>query len=385
MIEFITPALKNYRLELFEKLDMKYSIKFIFTGHEEVREFGGMTIPKSWNYENTNIISARGLDIINTNHFTSWLRFARSLLRDKYELILSSPAENYYNLITLIVSKLRFKKIIFWGESWYWPSSRIILKLYHYVLVKSMLAQGDAIIAMGGKQYAFYVNTLKKKTGIFYAPKYVVPYKKRDAAKLIETLSLEDSRILGKKIILYMSQITRRKGLDYLIRAFRLLEDKCDNVYLLIAGSGEFEGYCKKLANNLGVKNILFTGYVDESDVELYHNVCDVLVLPSIFLDDYPEPDGYVVYESMSVGKPLVVTDATGAAEMIREGENGFVVKERNAAELAEALYKILADETLQEKMSNESKKIFEEKISLEKQFEAFKAAIDFVQGKRIS
>ena len=65
MIEFITPALKNYRLELFEKLDMKYSIKFIFTGHEEVREFGGMTIPKSWNYENTNIISARGLDIIN--------------------------------------------------------------------------------------------------------------------------------------------------------------------------------------------------------------------------------------------------------------------------------------------------------------------------------
>ena len=73
-----------------------------------------------------------------------------------------------------------------------------------------------------------------------------------------------------------MSQITRRKGLDYLIRAFRLLEDKCDNVYLLIAGSGEFEGYCKKFANNLGVKNILFTGYVDESDVELYHNVCDV-------------------------------------------------------------------------------------------------------------
>ena len=182
-----------------------------------------------------------------------------------------------------------------------------------------------------------------------------------------------------------MSQIIKRKGLDYLIRAFRLVEDKCDDVYLLIAGSGPFEGYCKKLAKDLGVKNIIFKGYVEESDVEFYHNVCDVLALPSIFLDDYPEPDGYVVYESMSVGKPLVVTYATGAAEMIREGENGFVVKERNAAELAEALYKILADETLQEKMSNESKKIFEEKISLEKQFEAFKAAIDFVQGKRIS
>ena len=102
------------------------------------------------------ILSVReGLILLITNHFTSWLRFARSLLRDKYELILSSPAENYYNLITLIVSKLRFKKIIFWGESWYWPSSRIILKLYHYVLVKSMLAQGDAIIAMGENNMLF--------------------------------------------------------------------------------------------------------------------------------------------------------------------------------------------------------------------------------------
>ena len=127
MIEFITPALRNYRLELFEKLDKEYSIKFIFTGHEKVREFGGMNIPNSWNYENTNITSARGLDTINNNNFISWLRFARSLLSDKYELILSSPAEHYYNLVTLIVSKLRFKKIIFWGESWYWPSNRIVL------------------------------------------------------------------------------------------------------------------------------------------------------------------------------------------------------------------------------------------------------------------
>ena len=55
-----------------------------------------------------------------------------------------------------------------------------------------MLAHGDAIIAMGEKQYAFYVNTLNKKTGIFYAPKYVVPYSKKDAARLIEKLTLED-------------------------------------------------------------------------------------------------------------------------------------------------------------------------------------------------
>lgn len=94
-------------------------------------------------------------------------------------------------------------------------------------------------------------------------------------------------------------------------------------------------------------------------------------------------PNGYVLYESMSVGKPLVVTDAVGATpEFVRDGVNGFVVKERNITELADALSKILTDETLQEKMSNKSIEIFEEKVSLEKQFEAFKTAIDYVQGK---
>lgn len=379
MIEFIHPCVRNYRLELFEKLDMKYSIKFIFT-YGEVRELA--SAPKSWNYENIKIINGQLLSTINARFFINWLRFTRSLLRDKYELILVEPAEYNYDLLALIVSKLRFKKIIFWGESWYWPSKRIVHKIYN-IVIKWMLKRGDAIIAMGEKQYAFYVNTLKKKTGIFCAPKYIVPYEKRDAAKLIEDLAFEDTRILGKKIVLYMSQIIERKGLDYLIRAFRLVEGRFDNIYLLIVGSGPFEGYCKKLSKELGVKNIMFKGYISDSDVELYHNVCDVLVLPSIFLNDYPEPDGYVLYESMSVGKPLVVTDAVGATpEFVRDGVNGFVVKERNIIELADALSKILTDKELQERMSLESRRIFEEKISLERQFEAFKAAIDFVRGK---
>jgi glycosyltransferase involved in cell wall biosynthesis len=371
MIEFIHPALRNYRVQLFEKLNKKYSIKFIFTEQQETKEFGGVEIPQSWKYENINV----------TNSLANWLRLTRALLKDNYELILTSPAEAKYNVLALIVSKLRFKKIIFWGESWYWPSNTVVRKLYFHFLFKWLLEQGDAIIAMGEKQYAFYANVLKRKTGIFYAPKYVIPYKKRDASKLIERLAIEDRKILGKKIILYMSQIIKRKGLDYLIRAFRLLEDKVDNIYLLIVGSGPFEGYCRKLAKELGVRNIMFKGYVPESEIELYHNLCNVLVLPSIFLDDYPEPNGYVLYESMSVGKPLVVTDAVGATpELVRNGKNGFVVKNRNTDELVGALFRIVTDENLEEKMSIKSKEIFEEKVSLERQFETFKTAVEYVQ-----
>ena len=375
MIEFIHPVLRNYRLGLFEKLQKQYSIKFIFSEHREGSS--GLGIPQSWNYE--------AIDISQKNSLLNWLRLAKVLFTDNYDLILTSPAETHYSLLALLISKLRFKRIVFWGESWYWRHNSTKLRFYYYVLIKWMLEQGDTIIATGEKQCAFYTRTLGKKSKVFYAPKYVVPYKKRDVARFVERLALEDRRILGKKIILYMSKIVKRKGLDYLIRAFRLLEDDFDDVYLIVVGSGEFEGYCRNIAKEIGVKNVLFKGYVSDSDIELYHNLCDVLVLPSIFLDDYPEPNGYVLYESMSVGKPLVVTDAVGAApEFVRDGVNGFVVKNRESIELAGALSRILVDERLAKKMGEKSKEIFGEKVSLKKQSEAFKNAIDFALGKGI-
>jgi glycosyltransferase involved in cell wall biosynthesis len=305
------------------------------------------------------------------------------LLKDDYELILTSPAESEHNLLAYSISKLRHKKIIFWGESWIWPYNTLIQKLY-YNLIKSVLEKGDAIIAMGEKQYAFYKKVLKQNVYISYAPKYVLPYNKRDTSDFVKKLAIEDEKIVGKKIVLYMSKIIKRKGLDYLIKAFKLLEGKLDNVYLMVVGSGPFEKYCKKLAKELDIKNIMFKGYVPDSDIELYHNLCNALVLPSIFLDGYPEPNGYVLYESMSVGKPLVVTDAVGATpELVQDGVNGFVVKNKNVKELSNALLQILTDERLEKKMGKKSKEIYSKKISLEKQFETFKKVIEYVQKIR--
>jgi glycosyltransferase involved in cell wall biosynthesis len=382
VIEFIHPELRNYRLELFDKLHMRYSVKFIFTGYRELKGYDPTGIPESWNYEKTQIISSQPLKIFNTS-FLGWFRFIRSLLRDNYEVILSSPAENYYSFISLIASKLRSKKIIFWGEFWYWPSKKRILRLYYYIFTRWILSKSDAIIAQGKNQYAFYRDILKSDVAVFYAPNYVIRKKETDATKLLATLALKDPKILGKKIILYLSRIIINKGLDYLIRAFKILEGKFDDVYLLIGGGGEFEAYCKKLAENLSIKNIMFAGYVDSSDTEFYFNACDVFVLPTVLIDDLPDASGYVVFEAMSVGRPVVVSDAVGARELVKDGVNGFVVKQKNVEELANALSKILADEMLQERMGNESKKIFEENISLEKQFEVFKTAIDFVRRKK--
>jgi glycosyltransferase involved in cell wall biosynthesis len=370
MTEVLHPALRNYRLKLFESLHSRYNARFIFTIQAESKEFGGIQIPDFWNFKVINVM----------NSPTNWFRLASVLLKDDYKVLLTSPSESFWDILALIVSKLRRKKIIFWGESWYWPSHTVSRRVFYYMLLKWVLNQGNAIIAMGQKQYTFYKTLCDKNKKIFCAPKYVVPYQKRDSSELLQKLATLDKRIENKKIVLYMSQVIERKGLDYLIKAFKILENKVDYAYLLIAGNGPFEDFCRKLTIELNIKNVMFVGYIPDSDIELYHNLANILVLPSVFYKDYPEPDGYILYESMSVGKPLVITNACGAApEFVRNGVNGFVVKNRNEAELAHALLTILQDDELEREMSINSKKIFDEKISSQKQFDVFSEAIDWV------
>jgi len=369
MIEFIHPALMNYRFELFEKLQKEYNIKFIFVMHEPQKEFGGINIPSEWNFENINL---------KKNSLTNWLRFVGRLLKDDYELIIVGPAEIPYCLVTFLICKLRAKKLIAWGEGWHWSENTWYWKLYTKLL-KIILRKVDAIVASGEKSQNFYKNILENRVEVFNIRNCVFPYKKRDPSQLIKKLAEEDSNIINKKIVLFLSRIVRIKGLDYLIKAFKILESELNNVYLLIVGSGDFEDYCKKLANDLEIKNIMFRGYTsNEKEIELYYNLCDVFVLPSIFYKDSGEAIGYVVCESMGVGKPLVVTNAVGAApEYVKDNVNGFVVKEKNAEELYEALLKILSNEKLAKEMGEKSKETYNEKISLEKQFEAFKNVID--------
>lgn len=371
MIEFVHPALMNYRIELFEKLQKKYNIKFIFINHEIEKEFGGIKIPSEWNFENLNLL--KNISLVN------WLRFINRLLKDDYGLIIVGPPEQPYCLITFIICKLRAKKIIAWGEGWHWANHNWYQKLYNTIL-KIVLKKVDAIIASGEKSQNFYKQILEKEVKIYNIRNYVVPYQKRDSTKLLKKLAEKDSNIINKKIVLYLSRIVRIKGLDYLIKAFKILENKLNNVYLLIVGSGDFEKHCKKLANDLNIKNIMFTGYTsNEQEIELYYNLSDVFVLPSIFYKNSGEAIGYVVCESMGVGKPVIVTNAVGATpEYIQNNINGFVVKEKNIEELYEALLKILSNEKLAKKMGVKSKEIHDEKLNLEKQFEAFKNVIDY-------
>jgi glycosyltransferase involved in cell wall biosynthesis len=135
-------------------------------------------------------------------------------------------------------------------------------------------------------------------------------------------------RVSGKFTVLFIGTIGMRKGVHYLLEAYRKAGLK--DARLLLAGPvdplfrpilRQYEGLFEEV------------GLIPHSQVHKYYQMADVFILPSL-ADSF----GLVVLEAMSAGLPVIVSENTGAADVIKVGREGFVVPIRNAQEIAEKL-----------------------------------------------
>lgn len=111
-----------------------------------------------------------------------------------------------------------------------------------------------------------------------------------------------------KKRILYLSRIHVKKGIELLLDALNLMEDKLEGYEVIIAGEGEdsYVEMLKERAKKFNCVKITFMGGVyGEQKWNLYRN-SDFFVLPS-----YTENFGYVIAESLSCGTPVITTKDT--------------------------------------------------------------------------
>lgn len=91
----------------------------------------------------------------------------------------------------------------------------------------------------------------------------------------------------------------------------------------------------------------------------LYHS-SDIFVLPSL-----AECFGIATVEAMAAGLPVITSDAGGTADIVASGRNGYIVKANDGRELGYAVMTILRDAALREQMSQESRKIAEERFDV--------------------
>lgn len=119
------------------------------------------------------------------------------------------------------------------------------------------------------------------------------------------------------KVLLFVGSGFQRKGLDTMIRALTLLDE---SHYLWVVGRDKRVKFYQQMAKNLGVSDrVRFCGVFE--DVRPYYGAADVFTMPAVY-----EPFGNVNMEAMACGLPILTSFTAGAADMVRDGETGWVI-----------------------------------------------------------
>jgi len=166
-----------------------------------------------------------------------------------------------------------------------------------------------------------------------------------------------------KKIILYLGRIHKTKGIDYLVKAYAYLKRKmnCNDTILVIVGPDD--GYLnevKALASSFGVLNsIIFTGFVSRWDKLGALVDAGVFVTPSFY--GFP----ITFLEACATGTPIVTTRLGDTLEWI--DENVGYVTSPSTKELAYAIHRIVSDDDLQRRFSENCLKTVKSNFSIER------------------
>ncbi|MBM3264248.1 MAG: glycosyltransferase family 4 protein [candidate division Zixibacteria bacterium] len=128
----------------------------------------------------------------------------------------------------------------------------------------------------------------------------------------------------------------QRKGLRHAIEALARLgiPDAC----LMVVGGGDTGPY-EQLAKQLGKPDsVRFSGH--QSPINRYYAMSDVVVFPTLY-----EPFGFTITETMAMGLPVITSAEAGAAEIVRNGEDGLLLTDpRDAGEIARHLQRLADD-----------------------------------------
>jgi len=160
--------------------------------------------------------------------------------------------------------------------------------------------------------------------------------------------------------------LENKYGIDYLIKAFKIVKDKYPllPLKLLIVGKGSKERELKNLVIELGLQSItIFTGFLDYDRIPEYHNMIDIPVFVSI---EDSESFGVSVLESSACGKPVIVSDAGGLPEVVEKDVTGLIVKRKNVEQTAMAIERLLLDQDLRSIFGINGRKRVIEKYNLD-------------------
>ncbi|UCF07414.1 MAG: MSMEG_0565 family glycosyltransferase [Thermoplasmata archaeon] len=183
-------------------------------------------------------------------------------------------------------------------------------------------------------------------------------------------LKVFNLKVKGKKVrekhelgdgplVLFVGGTEPRKGLEYLLYAMELIKKDIPDAKLLAVGKEAFSSsrgertFFNILIKRLGIRDSVKFAYdIEESELPKYYAACDVFALPSRM-----EGWGLSLMEAMACGKPVVATKVGGIPELVKNKENGYLVRPGDASALAKKIVYLLKHEDEAKEMGRDGRK----------------------------
>ncbi len=130
--------------------------------------------------------------------------------------------------------------------------------------------------------------------------------------------------------LLYVGRLEERKGLRYLLAAFKEAKATCPDLKLIIAGSGPQRAELERIVASEEIGDVRFEGQIPDHDKPAYFATADIFCSPAL----YGESFGIVLLEAMASGVPVIAGDNPGYRSVIK-GEEGILVNPQDIHQFA--------------------------------------------------
>lgn len=151
-----------------------------------------------------------------------------------------------------------------------------------------------------------------------------------------------------EKVILYVGAEEPRKNIQVLISSFNKLKSKIPQIKLLKVGTPNYLRVREKLLKQIESlnlqKDVIFAGYVPESELAKIYNAVDLFVFPSLY-----EGFGIPPLEAMACGTPVITSNSSSLPEVV--GDAAIIIDPYDANKFAEEMYEVLTEDGLREEM----------------------------------
>jgi len=228
-----------------------------------------------------------------------------------------------------------------------------LLERLNYGLAARIVVYSPVLIKQFGLE--------KHRQKISVAHEYFLDF---DKFKIRKPLDQRDS------LVGYIGRLSQEKGiLNFLEAIPRVVETK-EGATFLIGGDGQLRLQVEEYANRLGNK-VKFVGWIPHDELPGYLNELRLLVVPS-----YTETGPYIAFEAMACGTPVLGTPVGLMADVLSDGENGFIMENNSPECIVRNIIRALNDPNL-EQIARNARNLVETEFSFEKAVDRYRGILN--------